>query len=108
MVYDGPDNLDFTSGNLIFTPTSGNQFAIRNIADTYLSGFTLGDTAPAAWLRATSHPNGRHQDLVTSVKAIPEPSALLMAGGGLFVVVVGALRRRRRSAGTAPSPASAA
>jgi hypothetical protein len=106
MVYDGPDDLDFGSGNFVFTPTSGTQLNIRNLADSYLSAFTPGDASLAAWLRATSHPNGRHQDLVTSVEAIPEPSALLMAGGGLFVVIAGTLRHRRRSAGGGTERAS--
>ena len=83
MVYDGPTNLDFSSGNFIFTPASGQQLTIRNLADGYLSQFAVGDTGPGAWLRAVDHPNNRHQDLVTSVQAIPEPSALVMASGGI-------------------------
>lgn len=92
-VYDGGDG--FTSGNFIH---NGVSSSILTLGASYLSGaLSSTDTGSATFFRATSHPNGRNQNMIADIQwggePVPEPATM-----AALAVGISGIARRRKSA----------
>jgi len=112
---DARISANLTAGSYIVALTQYDNFSIGNLADGFAEtghprftadpDFANGGACPGNMFRDISGTDGRCRNgiwaldfvNVSSVKAVPEPSGLLLAGVGLAVLLVVRFRNRRKA-----------
>lgn len=90
-LYDGGDGLDSGSFQATHSSVTNN---IKNLYSTFAGAKENAPDQPwdYTYWQATSHPNGKHQDMLTG-EAVPEPATLAILGLGALA----AARKRRKA-----------